>query len=52
MVSLILISGGDIASTNQADELLKLCEWQELESVEGMKAYSYMHEVDPNSYPL
>ena len=43
MVSLILVSGGDIASTNQADELLKLCDWQELESVEGMPAYSYKH---------
>ena len=43
MVSLILVSGGDIASTNQADELLKLCDWQELELVEGMPAYSYKH---------
>ncbi|MCH2647950.1 MAG: D-aminoacyl-tRNA deacylase, partial [Candidatus Poseidoniaceae archaeon] len=43
MVSLILVSGGDIASTNQADELLKLCDWEKLESVEGMPAYSYMH---------
>ena len=43
MVSLILVSGGDIASTNQADELLKLCDWQEIGSVEGMPAYSYKH---------
>ena len=43
MVSLILVSGGDIASTNQADELLKLCDWVELDRVEGRTAYSYQH---------
>ena len=43
MVSLILVSGGDIASTNQAYELLKLCDWKELEAVEGRAAYSYRH---------
>ncbi len=43
MVSLILVSGGDIASTNQADELLKMCDWQRLEPVEGLDAYSYKH---------
>ena len=43
MVSLILVSGGDIASTNQAEELLKLCDWVELEPIEGLQAYSYKH---------
>ncbi|MGB2237102.1 MAG: hypothetical protein ACPH4H_05825, partial [Candidatus Poseidoniaceae archaeon] len=43
MVSLILVSGGDIASTNQAHELLKMCDWKELEPVEGRAAYSYKH---------
>ena len=41
MVSLILVSGGDIASTNQAHELLKMCDWKELDPVEGRSAYSY-----------
>ena len=43
MVSLILVSGGDIASTNQAEELLQMCDWKQLDSVEGQRAYSYMH---------
>ena len=43
MVSLIVVSGGDIASTNQADELLKMCNWTELGLVEGLPAYSFMH---------
>jgi len=43
MVSLILVSGGDIASTNQADELLKLADWIKLPEVEGRKAFSYKH---------
>ena len=43
MVSLILVSSGDIASTNQADELLKMCEWQELDPVEGLPSYSFKH---------
>jgi len=43
MVSLILVSGGDVASTNQAEELLKLCDWVELEPIEGLQAYSYKH---------
>ena len=43
MVSLILVSGGDIASTNQADELLNMCDWHEMEPVEGLPAYSFMH---------
>jgi D-aminoacyl-tRNA deacylase len=43
MVSLILVSGGDVASTNQAKELLKLADWDLLESVEGYRAYSFKH---------
>lgn len=43
MVSLIIVSGGDVASTNQADELLKLCDWKTLEPVEGKPSYSYLH---------
>lgn len=43
MVSLILVSGGDIASTNQADELLKLAEWEKLDDVENKIAFSYKH---------
>jgi len=35
------VSGGDIASTNQADELLKLADWKELTPVEGYRAYSF-----------
>ena len=34
---------GDIASTNQAEELLKMCNWTELDLVEGLPAYSFMH---------
>tara|TARA_X000000368_G_C23005636_1_gene701042 strand:+ start:653 stop:1564 length:912 start_codon:yes stop_codon:yes gene_type:complete len=41
MVSLILVSGGDIASTNQADELLKMADWSEMSPIEGLPAYSY-----------
>jgi D-aminoacyl-tRNA deacylase len=43
MVSLIIVSGGDVASTNQADELLKLCDWKTLEPVEGKPSYSFLH---------
>ena len=43
MVSLILVSGGDVASTNQAKELLKLADWDSLDSVEGHQAYSFKH---------
>ena len=43
MVSLIIVSGGDIASTNQADELLKLCDWEVLDPVEGRPSYAFMH---------
>ena len=43
MVSLIIVSGGDIASTNQAEELLKLCDWKLLEPVEGKTSYSFLH---------
>ena len=41
MVSLILVSGGDIASTNQADELLKMCDWVKMAPVEGQPSYSF-----------
>ena len=43
MVSLIVVSGGDIASTNQAKELLGMCDWVELDSVEGRPAYTFMN---------
>ena len=43
MVSLIIVSRGDVASTNQAEELLKLCDWELLEPVEGKAAYSFLH---------
>ncbi len=43
MVSLILVSGGDIASTNQARELLKMATWKKLPDVENREAYSYKH---------
>jgi len=43
MVSLILVSGGDVASTNQAKELLKLADWKSLELVEEYRAYSFKH---------
>ena len=43
MVSLIVVSGGDVASTNQANELLKLCDWKALEPVEGKPSYSFLH---------
>ncbi|MDP6869816.1 MAG: D-aminoacyl-tRNA deacylase [Candidatus Poseidoniaceae archaeon] len=43
MVSLIIVSGGDIASYNQANFLLEMAPWTELQTVEGSRAYSYMH---------
>ena len=43
MVSLIIVSGGDIASTNQADVLLEMCDWVSLEPVEDKPAYSFMN---------
>ena len=43
MVSLILVSGGDIASVNQADVLLTMDEWSELEPVEGYRSFSFKH---------
>ncbi len=43
MVSLIIVSGGDIASTNQAHALLDMCDWISLENVEDKPAYSFMH---------
>lgn len=41
MVSLILVSGGDIASVNQANALLRMAKWKNIPDVEGHKAYSY-----------
>ena len=43
MVSLIMVSGGDIASVNQAKYLLKFDDWQELSPVEGHRSYSFKH---------
>lgn len=43
MVSLILVSGGDIASTNQAHELLQMASWEQLPNVENRVAYSFKH---------
>ena len=43
MVSLIIISSGDIASVVQADALLEIGGWSRLPDVEGRKAYSNMH---------
>jgi D-aminoacyl-tRNA deacylase len=40
-VVLIIISGGDIASTNQARSLLKKCEWTIGNEVEGFKSWNY-----------
>ena len=42
-VVLIIVSGGDIASTNQADYLLEKFEWDEIQKVEGLDAYSYQN---------
>ncbi len=39
-ISLIIVSGGDIASTNQADVLLSNYNWHRLNDVEGLPAYS------------
>ena len=39
-VTLIVVSGSDIASTNQADELLKMHDWNRIDNVEGLPAYS------------
>jgi len=43
MVSLIIISSGDIASVVQADALLDLGGWVELDAVEEKRAYSKLH---------
>ena len=40
-VTLIIVSGGDIASTNQADFLLQKFDWKVIAKVEGLDAYSY-----------
>ena len=42
-VVLIAVSATDIASTNQADALMRLAEWNELESVEGHPALTRLH---------
>ena len=39
-VTLIVVSGSDIASTNQADELLRMHDWIQIEDVEGRPAYA------------
>ncbi|MEC8736037.1 MAG: D-aminoacyl-tRNA deacylase, partial [Candidatus Thermoplasmatota archaeon] len=40
-VVLIVVSGSDIASTNQADELLLMHDWFELDNVEGSRCYAF-----------
>lgn len=40
-VVLIVVSGSDIASTNQADELLLMHDWLELDEVEGYRCYAF-----------
>ena len=39
-VILIIVNGSDIASTNQADRLLELSQWNKLSDVESKTAYS------------
>jgi len=39
-IILIIVSGGDIASTNQADKLLEMGQWDSLPNIEGNIAYS------------
>ncbi|MGY8755350.1 MAG: D-aminoacyl-tRNA deacylase [Candidatus Poseidoniales archaeon] len=41
MVALIVISGGDIASYNQANALLEMADWSELDPVEGHRALAF-----------
>ncbi|MBL6890786.1 MAG: D-aminoacyl-tRNA deacylase [Candidatus Poseidoniaceae archaeon] len=43
-VRLIIVSGGDIASTNQADILLEKYSWDEIKEVEGHPCYS-IHDI-------
>jgi len=43
MVSLILVSGGDIASTNQAKFLMQMADWEQMDDIEGYPAYSCEH---------
>ena len=40
-VVLIVVSGSDIASTNQADELLLMHDWLVLDDVEGYRSYAF-----------
>jgi D-aminoacyl-tRNA deacylase len=42
-VVLIAVSGTDIASTNQADALMNLAEWNSLPDVEGHAAFRLLH---------
>ena len=42
-IVLIIVSGGDIASTNQADFLLDKYDWISMEKVEGLDAYSHQN---------
>jgi D-aminoacyl-tRNA deacylase len=42
-IILIVINGSDIASTNQADKLLEMGNWQVLEDVENKIAYSLIN---------
>ena len=42
-VVLIAVSASDIASTNQADALRRIAEWEKIESVEGHPAYTRLH---------
>ena len=42
-VVLIAVSASDIASTNQADALRRIADWNGLESVEGHPAYARLH---------
>jgi D-aminoacyl-tRNA deacylase len=39
-IILIIINGDDIASTNQADKLLEMGQWNTLDNIEGNIAYS------------
>jgi D-aminoacyl-tRNA deacylase len=41
MVSLIVVSCGDVASYNQANALLEMDDWEEMDSVEGHRALRF-----------
>ena len=42
-IVLIIVSGGDIASTNQADFLLEKFAWEPIDRVEELEAYSHQN---------